>query len=131
MVLIALVAGRCLQFTFYFIRDRFSRNPIYRIVVGKEVDFSKVCTKIMRSLFTFKEHSVHVVCVGQRMALFGVLPMAPLVILPMVPLAGTNGTIGRANGTICITIGTNGITNGTIGRTLNDIGISLVPLVEY
>ena len=43
---------------------------------------------------------------------------------------GTNGTIGRANGTICITIGTNGITNGTIGRTLNDIGIPLVPLVE-
>ena len=42
----------------------------------------------------------------------------------------TNGTIGRANGTICITIGTNGITNGTIGRTLNDIGIPLVPLVE-
>ena len=39
----------------------------------------------------------------------------------------TNGTIGRANGTIGITIGTNGITNGTIGRTLNDIGIPLVP----
>ena len=36
---------------------------------------------------------------------------------------GTNGTIGRANGTICITIGIN-------GRTLNDIGIPLVPLVE-
>ena len=43
---------------------------------------------------------------------------------------GTNGTIGRANGTIGITISTNGITNGTIGRTLNDIGIPLVPLVE-
>ena len=43
---------------------------------------------------------------------------------------GTNGTIGRADGTICITIGTNGNTNGTIGRTLNDIGIPLVPLVE-
>ena len=42
----------------------------------------------------------------------------------------TNGTIGRANGTIFITIGTNGITNGTIGRTLNAIGIPLVPLVE-
>ena len=74
------------------------------------------------------------------MALFGVLPMVPLVILPMVPLVAygtiglpmvpivplgepmvpTNGTIGRANG----------ITNGTIGRTLNDIGIPLVPLVE-
>ena len=38
----------------------------------------------------------------------------------------TNGTNGRANGTIGITIGTNGITNGTIGRTLNDIGIPLV-----
>ena len=38
----------------------------------------------------------------------------------------TNGTIGKANGTICITIGT----NGTIGRNLNDIGIPLVPLVE-
>ena len=42
----------------------------------------------------------------------------------------TNGTIGRADGTIGITISTNGITNGTIGRTLNDIGIPLVPLVE-
>ena len=63
------------------------------------------------------------------MALFGVLPMVPLVILPIVPLVA-NGTIGRANGTIGITIGTNGITNGTSGRTLNDIGIPLVPLVE-
>ena len=79
---------------------------------------------------------------NQTMALFGVLPMVPLVILPMVPLVAigsqwyhwltndTNGTIGRANGTIGITIGTNGITSGTIGRTLNDIGIPLVPLVE-
>ena len=57
----------------------------------------------------------------------------------MVPLAyqwfhwltnGTNGTIGRASGTIDITIGTNGFTNGTIGTTLNDIGIPLVPLEE-
>ena len=38
----------------------------------------------------------------------------------------TNGTIGRANGTIGITIRTNSFTNGTIGRTLNDIGIPLV-----
>ena len=43
---------------------------------------------------------------------------------------GTNGTIGRANGTIGLTIVTNGITNGTIGKTLNDICIPLVPLVE-
>ena len=43
---------------------------------------------------------------------------------------GTNGTIGRACGTIDITFGTNGFANGTIGRTLNDIGIRLVPLVE-
>ena len=41
---------------------------------------------------------------------------------------GTNCTIGRANGTICITIGTNGLTNGTIGKTMNDIAIPLVPL---
>ena len=45
------------------------------------------------------------------MALFGVLPMVPLVILP-----------------IGIAIGTNDITNGTVGKTLNDIGIPLVPL---
>ena len=75
------------------------------------------------------------------MGLFGVLPMVPLEILPMVSLVandnfglpmanGTNGTIERVKGTIGITIGTNGITNGTIGRTLNDIGIPLVPLVE-
>ena len=79
------------------------------------------------------------------MRAFGVLPMVPLEILPMVPLVangtigsqwyhwltiGNNGTIGRANDTIGITIGNNGITNGTIGRTLNDIGIPLVPLVE-
>ena len=51
-------------------------------------------------------------------ALFGVLQMVPLVVLPMVPLVA-NGTTGRANGTIGITIGTNGITSGTIGRTLN------------
>ena len=69
------------------------------------------------------------------MRAFGVLPMVPLEILPMVPLVAngtigsqwyhwlTIGTIGSANGTI-------GITNGTIGRTLNDIGIPLVPLVE-
>ena len=54
--------------------------------------------------------------------------MVPLAILPMVPLVGTNCTIGRANGTIGINIGTNNITNGTIGKTLNDIGIPLVPL---
>ena len=65
--------------------------------------------------------------------------MVPLVILPMVSLVaigrqwfnwlpnGTNGTIGRANGTIGITIGT----NGTIDRIINDIGIPLVPLVEH
>ena len=63
-----------------------------------------------------------------------ILPMVPSVAKNMVPLAYewyhwlTNGTIGRANGTICITIGTNGINNGTIGKTLNDIGIPLVPL---
>ena len=38
----------------------------------------------------------------------------------------TNGTIGRASGTI----GINGFTNGTTSRTLNNIGITLVPLVE-
>ena len=79
------------------------------------------------------------------LALFGVFPMVPLVILLMVPLLA-NGTIASqwynwltydiiglplaigTIGTIGIVIGTNGITNGTIGKTLNDIGIPLVPL---
>ena len=43
----------------------------------------------------------------------------------------TNGTNGRANGTIDIAIGTNDITNGTFGKTLNDIGIPLVPLGNH
>ena len=53
---------------------------------------------------------------------FGVPPIVPLAILPM------NHWL---TSTLGITIGTNGITNGTIGRTLNDIGIILVPLIEY
>ena len=93
MVLIVLVPGRCLPFTFNFIRERFSLNPVHRTVFGKEVDLNKVCTKIMLAFFTFKQHSVHAVCVRQRMALFGVLPMVPFVILPMVPLVA-NGTFG-------------------------------------